>query len=218
MVSSKAPALTPSYADIASAAAEHGLLARGGVATPDHGTLVLIGTAGSEFWPSFQAARRDEPDPLDAWSRRVIGALAERFGARPLLPQDGPPFLPFQRWSMAAEAVYPSPMGVLVHPQYGLWHSYRGALAFDGPVDLPPRADLPNPCETCADRPCVTACPVGAAVPYDVPKCKSHLEAGGACRRIGCLPRHACPLGQEYAYVPEQASFHMAAFLTALWC
>ncbi len=206
------------YAEIAAAAARYGLTARGGVVTEDLGTVVLIGTAGSAFWPYFQAARRDEAHPLDSWSRRVIGELAERFGACPLLPQDGPPFLPFQRWAMAAEPVYSSPMGVLVHPRYGLWHSYRGALAFDAMADLPPRQDAPNPCAACVDKPCIAACPVGAAVPYDVPRCKAHLEAGGECRRIGCLPRHACPLGQDHAYIPEQAAFHMDAFLTALWC
>lgn len=207
------------YDTLALAAAEHGLMPRGGVATDSGGTIVLVGSAGSAFWPHFQAARRDETDPLDNWSRRVITALAEKFGARPLLPQDGPPFLPFQRWARTAEPVHPSPMGVLVHPQYGLWHSYRGALEFSTPVALPPRADAANPCGTCAAKPCITGCPVGAAAPvYDVPKCKAQLEAGGRCRTIGCLSRHACPLGQAYAYVPEQASFHMEAFLTALWC
>ncbi|MCR6629963.1 MAG: DUF559 domain-containing protein [Magnetospirillum sp.] len=191
---------------------QYGLIARGGV-----GATILIGTAGSAFWPHFQAARRDEVDPLDNWSRRVIGEVAARFGARPLFPQDGPPFLPFQRWAMAAGPVYPSPMGVLVHPEYGLWHSYRGALEFPAPIDLPARADAANPCESCADKPCVAACPVGAAAPYDVPRCKAHLEAGGRCRAIGCLPRHACPLGQGHAYIPDHAAFHMEAFVTARW-
>lgn len=180
--------------------------------------IVLIGTAGSAFWPYFQAVRRDEANPLDNWSRRVVTALAERFGAEPLLPQDGPPFLPFQRWAMAAEPVFPSPMGVLVHPGYGLWHSYRGALRFAAPIDLPARVDAAHPCESCADKPCIAACPVAAAAPYDVPRCKAHLQAGGDCRRIGCLSRHACPLGQDYAYVPEQAAFHMEAFMRAAWC
>lgn len=206
--------MTGVYERIVAAAAEHGLTARGGV-----GNIVLLGSAGSAFWPHFQAARRDEPNPLDNWSRRVVTELAERFGAKPLLPQDGPPFLPFQRWAMAAEPVYPSPMGVLVHPEFGLWHSYRGALEFAGPIDLPARREGPSPCESCVEKPCITGCPVGAAAPvYDVPRCKAHLQAGGECRRIGCLSRHACPLGQDYAYVPEQASFHMEAFLTAAWC
>lgn len=205
--------MTAPYERLQAAAAEHGLLVRGGV-----DGIVLIGTAGSAFWPHFQAARRAEDNPLDNWSRRVVTDLANRFGARPLLPQDGPPFLPFQRWAMAAEPVYSSPMGVLVHPCYGLWHSYRGALQFPTPIAVPPRQGVPNPCERCVDKPCISGCPVGAAVPYDVPRCKAHLEAGGRCRRVGCLSRHACPLGQAYAYIPEQAAFHMEAFITAIWC
>jgi hypothetical protein len=181
------------------------------------GDIVLIGSAGSAFWPHFQAARRDEADPLDNWSRRVVMEMAAQFGAEPLFPQDGPPFLPFQTWAMAAEPVYTSPMGVLVHPEYGLWHSYRGALRFAGGIDAPARAEAPDPCQGCTAKPCIAACPVAAAAPYDLPRCKAHLEGGGACRRMGCLSRHACPLGQPYAYIPEHAAFHMEAFVTAAW-
>lgn len=197
---------------LSDALAEHGLIIRGGV-----DSLVLVGTIGSAFWPHFAAARRHEPNPLDSWSRRVLTDVVARFGAQVLMPCDGPPFHPFQRWAMAAEPVYPSPMGVLVHPVYGLWHAYRGALVLADPIDPPPRQDLPNPCDTCVDRPCVTACPVGAAVPYDVPRCTDHLKAGGACRSVGCHARHACPLGRDYAYAPDHAAFHMEAFVSAVW-
>lgn len=205
------------YGQIRAALADHGLMARGGLYAEGLGTIVLVGTAGSAFWPHFLAARRHEPDPLDSWSRRVMAELAERFGGRALMPNDGPPFLPFQRWAMAAEPVFPSPMGVLVHPIYGLWHSYRGALVFADALAVPPRVEAANPCDTCTARPCAAACPVAAAVPYDVPRCMDHLNGGGACRTIGCLARHACPLGQDYAYTPEHASFHMDAFVSAVW-
>ena len=29
---------------------------------------------------------------------------------------------------MRAEGLKPSPLGVLVHPDFGLWHGYRGAI------------------------------------------------------------------------------------------
>jgi very-short-patch-repair endonuclease len=200
------------YQRVQFALAQHGLLARGGV-----GNIVLVGTAGSAFWPHFTAARRDEPDPLDAWARRVLTDIANRFGAQLEMPCDGPPFLPFQRWAMAAEPVFASPMGVLVHPVYGLWHAYRGALVFAESLDLPPREDAGNPCDSCRDRPCTTACPVNAAVPTDVARCWDHLKGGGPCRAIGCHARHACPIGQGYAYTLEHAGFHMEAFISAEW-
>lgn len=185
----------------------------------DAATLVLLGNAGSVPWRAFAAARRDEPDPLDRWSRRVTDALAEALGAAPLYPFGGPPHHPFQRWARRAEAVYPSPIGALIHPDYGLWHAYRGALAFAERLALPAPDRRPSPCEICADRPCLATCPVGAfsVQGYDVPACASHIAspAGGDCMALGCRARRACPVGRSYTYSPEQNRFHMEAFLTA---
>jgi len=183
------------------------------------GTLVLVGNAGGAMWAAFARARRDEPQPLDAWSRRVVDALAARLGAMPLFPFGGPPHHPFQRWARRAEAVHPSPLGALIHPDYGLWHAYRGALAFAEAIPLPPSDTRPSPCESCAERPCLAACPVGAftAAGYDVGACAGHLRApaGAECMNEGCLARRACPVGRSYTYSPEQMRFHMQAFLTA---
>src|SRR5690606_37251113 len=94
-------------------------------------SLILLGSIGGSLWPSFSAspeARDGAPDPLDRWSRRTIDALADETGATAFYPFGGPPYLPFQRWAMKAEPVAPSPLGILIHPEYGLWHGYRGAL------------------------------------------------------------------------------------------
>ena len=201
-----------------------GLIARGGFrVAPQDGlgtvrAVVLVGNAGPALWPAFAAGRRDEPDPLDAWVSRSLSAVAGRLGASVVMPNDGPPYPPFQRWAMRAEPVHPSPLGLLIHPVYGLWHAYRAALLFDAMIDLPARDEQPSPCETCAARPCLTACPVGAfdGTGYDVAACRAHTGGaeGGACREGGCLARHACPVGRDYAYGPAQQAFHMAAFLT----
>jgi epoxyqueuosine reductase QueG len=149
----------------------------------------------------------------------VIGALAAALGARALYPFGGPPHWPFQRWAMRAEAVHVSPLGLLIHPDYGLWHSYRGALAFAEPIAVPALVARASPCEACSARPCLGACPVGAFTMqgYDVAACAAHLrdERGRACMDGGCLARRACPIGARYAHAPAQARFHMRAFLSA---
>lgn len=185
------------------------------------GTLVLVGVAGRSCWEAFQASAeaRHSTHPLDRWSRRVVTELAAELGATPHYPFGGPPYLPFQRWARRAEAVRPSPIGPLIHPDYGLWHAYRGALAFPETMDLPPADTRPCPCDTCPDTPCLSTCPVGAFSPggYDVPACVAHIGGGrgGECLGGGCLARRACPVGVACQYVPAQMAFHMRAFLAA---
>ena len=185
-------------------------------------TLVLVGNAGPGMWAVFaasQEANDGAPHALDRWSRRVVSRLARTLGGAAHFPFGGPPWLPFIRWAQRAGPVYPSPIGPLVHPDFGLWHAYRGAIAFRERFDLPPRDPRGSPCERCADRPCLSSCPVGAfsADGYDVDKCVAHIEvrAGARCFGGGCLARHACPVGREAAYGAPQAAFHMRAFLGA---
>ena len=184
-------------------------------------TLVLAGNVGAALWKVFSKQRQaaDEPDALDGWSRRVLAPLAEALGGHALFPFGGPPHLPFQRWAQRAEPVHPSPIGPLIHPDHGLWHAYRGALAFPDHIELPPRGQRPSPCETCADKPCLTSCPVGALTPegYDVPACAAHIAspAGADCMAQSCRARRACSVGRDQSYGPDQSRFHMDAFLRA---
>ncbi|MFQ5783628.1 MAG: hypothetical protein ACE5H8_02240 [Alphaproteobacteria bacterium] len=182
-------------------------------------TLVLAGNVGPAMWQAFALRRRDAPDPLDRWTRRTLEPLAGRLDARALFPFGGPPHLPFQRWARRAEPVWPSPIGPLIHADYGLWHAYRGALAFAQRLDLPPSGTRANPCDACAEKPCLDACPVGAfkSGVYDISACAGHIAttAGADCMALSCRARRACPVGRGYAYEPEQARFHMAAFLKA---
>ena len=184
-------------------------------------TLVLIGNAGSGMWAEFQCSPEFSGGEhrLDRWSRRVIGELATRFRAAAVFPFGGPPFLPFLRWARQAESLHSSPLGLTIHPRYGLWHAYRGALLFAEHLELPAREADPSPCDECWDQPCLDACPVGAFTRsgYDVTACVGHVAspAGSSCLVQGCMARRACPAGREFRYVPAQAEFHMRAFVNA---
>ena len=188
-------------------------------------TLVLAGNAGPAMMAAFSAARDLAVDLLDDWSRDVLEPLAESFGARALFPFQKP-YLPFQRWAQKAEPCHVSPLGIFIHPDHGLWHGYRGALALAGRLRLPAADRRPRPCDDCPDRPCLITCPAGAfnanggigdpaAANYNVPVCVRHLDspAGGDCMELGCRARRACPQGQAARYSPAQAQFHMRAFL-----
>lgn len=213
-------------AEIEAALVERGLAPRGAF-HPDRDdaapagarTVVLAGQVGASHWERFEQERRDEPDPLDRWAARALGDVAEQFGARVILPGDGPPRPPFQRWAMRAESVHPSPLGLLIHPEYGLWHAYRGALSFEESIALPPRVEAPSPCDTCSDRPCMRTCPIGAFSKdgFDADACAHHLHGrGDACFAVACLARAACPVARAYRYSPDPARFHLTAFVRGL--
>ena len=198
-------------------------------------TLILIGNAGPAMWRAFAAAttpetRLGDADPLDGWTEGVLTEASAALGAKAVFPFTGPPYLPFQRWALRAGGVHVSPIGPLIHPEYGLWHAYRGALAFGQRLKLPAPPPDSSPCEACAERPCLHACPVSAFTPekdgdgggrarYDVPACVAYVgsvveaEAETGCLNAGCLARRACPVGREYVQQPEQARFHMTKFL-----
>ena len=198
-----------------------GLIPRG-IATHNNHPVLLIGHAGSSIWPHFTAwLAKQSPlpeNPLDTWSREIITAAAAEIGGRAVFPSDKP-YLPFQQWAMEAEGLRASPLGILIHPVYGLWHAYRGAILIPDEKLIQPSEKLSHPCEACIEKPCLSACPVDAFSDggYDVAACRSHLktEAGQTCMTGGCLARLACPIGREYTYEPEQMRFHMQAFAPA---
>lgn len=187
---------------------------------PDGGpvrTLVLAGNAGGSMWPAFAAAKWTKNHPLDHWSRGAIEPIAARFGGVGLYPGGPPPWLPFLRWAQRGGPVYPSAMGILIHPEHGLWHAYRGAIALPRKLDLGPREESANPCQSCDHRVCLTSCAADAysAEGYDVAACVAHVDGADelACAANGCAARRACPVGRDSIYPPAQAAFHMAAFL-----
>jgi ferredoxin-like protein FixX len=188
----------------------------------DH-SIALAGNIGSSYWPVFSVSpeyQDGHPDPLDRWSRRVAEQVAEVSGTRAIYPFEGPPYYPFLQWAERAEALSQSPLGLMIHPQYGLWHSYRfGLLIPHSHAPDQKNISVESPCLSCEARPCLHACPANAfsAKGYDVDSCAAHLKAtpDASCHQQGCMARLACPVGEAYRYEAVQHSFHLRAFMTA---
>jgi hypothetical protein len=228
------PGVRVALAELNDALARHGLRLRGGFATDSEAdrdilaiapwtrTLILVGNVGSELWDKSgaQLVAMTGPDPLDRWTRETVEPIARSVDGLALFPFIGPPYWPFQRWAERAEGVRSSPIGIQIHPEFGLWHAYRAAILLRGPAVLP-RQEQAHPCDTCADRPCLTHCPVNAFsnASYDVERCVDHVVASqhepGSCSDVGCLARLACPVGSSWRYRTAHARFHMEAFVKA---
>ncbi|MCR9135457.1 MAG: ferredoxin [Alphaproteobacteria bacterium] len=214
------------YAKISDVLAKHGLSARGGLQFDVDGpavdgqnlkSLVLVGHVGSSHWPHFRRFQlaHGGRDPLDEWSKQVMEPIADAFSCAALYPFEKP-WWPFQSWISQSEGLKASPLGILIHPEFGLWHGYRAALGFTRSIRLPEPSNLQHPCDHCEDRPCLSACPAGALDTghFEVGRCRTYLAdemKSDGCLSQGCASRNACPVGNEYRYDDTQLRFHMAA-------
>ncbi len=207
-----------------------GLIVRGGFAVEgdpaipalkDGGkanSLLMIGNAGVQMWRNFIRAeeyRDGQANPMDRWTRRMIGQVAERTGATALYPFEGPPFMPFQRWAARCEFQSASPLGIMIHPDYGLWHALRGALLFDRLIEgIAANSGGETACDLCNDQPCLRTCPVDAysEAGLNVQNCVAHLNSNPDCLASGCQARNACPQGLSFQYDTAEHLFHLEAF------
>lgn len=208
------PSLLPSLARRAAGA---GLLVAGvAPLLPEDGlpafrSVALLAPDEPRFWPRFRAspeARDGAADPLDRWSRRVVGRIACGLGTKAAFPFGDPPWRPFPAWARRSGRCWESPVGLLVHDALGLWVSFRGAILLREEAPAPSAA---RPCDACP-APCLSACPPRAltGAGYDLAACHGFLDTGADCLQ-GCRVRRACPVGAARRD-PAQSAFHMRSF------
>ncbi len=199
---------------------------------------LLIGNHGSAMWRSFSGAPEyadGKENPMNRWTQRVVGQVAGKLPMRDRIDAIsfpfGVPVYPFQQWAKMATGNRPSPLGILIDPEYGLWWALRAAILFDDrelveAIDTSKNdaVERRHPCDGCPAKPCLSVCPVRAfgnssaeeeiKFSLDVARCRSHLDSSAKpdCMRLGCRARAICPVGYEHQYLPEQLQFHMEAF------
>lgn len=187
---------------------------------------LLIGNAGKDMWKIFSQSSEfcdHAPDPMNRWTKRVLDDIAKVLGVRVVYPFDQP-YWPFQKFAQSAAGVQSSPLGILIHAKFGLWHAFRGLLIFDDTAEFESQIraltvdakSLIHPCDGCVEKPCLNACPVGAFTGerLDVQSCFTHLDSGTTpeCMQSGCQARCACPIAKEHQYDGAQMKFHMKSY------
>jgi len=213
---------------------------------PDHGRLLLFAAAGSQLWLNLLADLKDkgsgaestsirpvsqsaQPDwhaadthAVDEFSGRVVVQAASEYlsayQCHLLYPGDTKILLPalgeYLGWSS------PSPLGLGIHPEFGLWFAYRVLCWTDAPLDASPKVEgLPSPCESCVSKPCISACPVAAVSAteqFDLRACAEFRLQPDAICADRCLARLACPVGADYRHSPAQHGYHQKRSLAGL--
>lgn len=153
------------------------------------GRGILIGNTRA-LWPHFEAARRDEADPLDGYVERTIDAA---FGEAPVFyahrKYEGG-FVPLQHFAVATGLGALAASRLVIHPVFGPWFALRAIVVVVGERG-PSRAPIAQPCR--CDEGCAKALDAALADPFE--------WRGWLAVRDSCAIR-------EQRYSDEQIRFH----------
>ncbi|SRR5579885_1680582 len=195
-------------------------------------SIVVIANGGGALWAALKTHAEGSPGwwnrehPLDDFTRsvietRIVPSVREA-GARCTIVfpfMNGSATLNFVELGKAAGIAGPSILGVIVHPRFGPWIAFRGALLIDQPIDAPGEARGFDPCPACAAKSCIKACPAGAIahpLGWDIPRCLTYrIESEPDCASR-CHARIACVLGPEHRYPDDELAHHQGRALAAM--
>lgn len=185
-------------------------------------TFVMLGQAGTRLWETIaQEGLAQSAAPFDNTSHRLVDRFVtvHADGASYEVVYPGHALLPLGRLAELAGWGRPSPLGLTINDEYGLWLAHRVAFLIDADVTVPHRRASSHPCDTCVAKPCVAACPVGAVdaeAGFDVDTCATFRVAEESVCAHQCLARNACPVGTEHRYGPEQMRHHYESGLVSI--
>lgn len=192
-----------------------------GVATGSYSRLIMIGHGGSLMWRRLNEAGLAGADPVDEYSVRFARCLVadhlDACDSHILYPGNLP--VPLQQLGRIAGWHHDSPLGLGVNTEYGPWFGYRVLLLVQAEIPVSVESAGPSPCESCAGKPCITACPVDALSPVampDVAVCVDHRMRSGSGCAATCLARHACPAGSTHRYDAQQTGYFYGRSLESI--
>ena len=192
------------------------------IAVEKYRRLLLLAHGGRQLWQMVTTTADRSSDPIDDFSRQRVQYVIDHYLQSPahiwLYPGDL--LLPLQQLGAAVGWQQTSPLGLGIHPHYGLWFAYRAALLVDAELPVTEFAQASHSvCEQCGEKPCITTCPAAAVSEnqaFALTACADYRLSESSPCADRCLARLACPVGEQYRYSDEQLQYHYQRSLASL--
>lgn len=186
---------------------------------PECQSAVVLGNGGTTLWENFVADITAHPEhlsrhqhPFDDFVHRAIQAAdpsppdSRRWIRCAAEPEA---FVDFRPLAQGAGLGFASQLGLLIHPEYGLWMGLRAVLLTTESLPHLKAVMGTSPCDACTDKPCIAACPAGAVQPsgWQVKICAQFHQDSIDCHGR-CHSRLSCPLGTVHRHSDLQHLYH----------
>lgn len=179
--------------------------------------MILIGHGGQRFYHALKESgaelvREEGKHPVDDFSVATV----QRY-----LQQDWPECdyeivypgaytVSLQELGKLAGWHHASPFMVGVNQHFGSWFAYRCLVLANTALPLTVALGDASPCDSCASKICISACPAKALEggEFNLIKCIAYRRLPESKCRNTCIARVSCPVGTEHRYPREQIAYH----------
>ncbi len=187
------------------------------------GCLLLIGSGGRALWQASAEWRANNTliqDPVNSYSLEVADRIltTAAIGYTSLYPSTE---YNVGLINCGKQVGWhgESDLGLGMNPAFGLWWAYRLLIWIDQPIEIDGTMDVVDVCQSCEDKPCLSACPVSALHKTGMDKwqtCSGHRLSEGSSCEDRCFSRLACPVASEHRYIEPQMQYHYRASLVTI--
>lgn len=179
--------------------------------------LILIGHGGKVFWEALKAtgvdlSRQEEQHPVDNFTVSTVQQFMheEHADCAYQIIYPGTYTISLQELGKLAGWHHSSPFMVGINPTFGSWFAYRAVVLANTNLALSAPIICASPCDSCEDKPCISACPAQAldAGEFHLLKCVSYRQEEASVCKNTCVARRRCPVAIEHRYSEEQMQYH----------
>ena len=187
------------------------------VALARYRQLILIGHGGKAMWSALKASGLDSEHPIDDFTIAAVHrwAVTVLSGGAYEIVYPGLGHIDLQALGKMVGWHHDSPFRVGINQSWGPWFAYRAVVLADSDFSPSLPQVTQSPCASCAQAPCVSACPARAmtASGFSLSECTAYRQAADSECQTQCLARSACPVGVEHRYDPAQMAHTYAMSL-----